>query len=74
MQLELDPQDIQLLMEMAVLGEVGAKVLHQNRRLERLEVEGYVLSVRRDPPGLEAKPLWVYRLTSKGRAIVSQFS
>jgi hypothetical protein len=71
MQLQLDSQDIHLLKEMAVLREVGPKVLDQGRRLERLEVEGYVSSVRRDPPGLDAPPVWVYRLTIKGQAIAS---
>lgn len=72
MQLQLDPQDIHLLKEMAVMGEVGPRVLDQERRLERLELEGYVSSVRRDPPGLDAPPAWVYRLTLKGRAIASR--
>jgi hypothetical protein len=72
MQLELDPHDIHLLKEMAALGEIGHGVPDQNRRLERLQVEGYVSSVRRDPPGLDAPPAWVYRLTIKGRAIASR--
>jgi DNA-binding PadR family transcriptional regulator len=75
MQLELDSTDIHLLKEMAVLGEVGPKtldkVLDDDRRLEQLEVEGYVSSFRRDPPGLDAPPAWVYRLTIKGRAIAA---
>jgi hypothetical protein len=72
MQLQLDTQDIHLLKEIAELGDVSAKVFDQGRRLERLEVEGYVSSVRQDPPGLEAAPTWVYRLTLKGRAVATR--
>jgi hypothetical protein len=74
MQGELDPQDIQLLRRMAELGEIGPHALDDSRRLEQLEVEGYVLSVRCDQPGLAAPPAWVYRLTSKGRAIAAKQS
>jgi hypothetical protein len=69
MQLHLDNQDIHLLKEIAELGDVSPKVFDQDRRLERLEFEGYLSSVRRDPPGLDAAPTWVYRLTQKGRAV-----
>jgi DNA-binding MarR family transcriptional regulator len=72
MQLRLDSQDIHLLKEIAELGDVSPSVFDQNHRLERLEVEGYVSSVRHDPPGLDAAPAWVYRLTLKGRAIASR--
>jgi hypothetical protein len=69
MQLQLDNQDIHLLREIAELGDVSAKMFDQDRRLERLEFEGYVSSVCKDPPGLDAAPTWVYRLTLKGRAV-----
>jgi hypothetical protein len=69
MDLQLDTQDIHLLKEIAELGDVSPKVFDQDRRLERLELEGYVSSVRKDLPGLDATPTWVYRLTLKGRAI-----
>ena len=72
MERELDPQDIRLLKEMAVLGEAGPSILEPHRRLELLEVEGYVSSVRRDPPGLNAPPAWVYRLTIKGSAVAAK--
>ena len=72
MELQLDTQDIHLLKEIAELGDVSPKVFDQDRRLERLEVEGYVSSVRQDPPGLDATPTWVYRLTLKGRAVATR--
>ena len=57
MQLQLDRQDIHLLKEIAELGDVSPKVFDQDRRLERLELEGYVSSVRQDPPGSDAAPV-----------------
>ena len=72
MQLQLDSQDIHLLKEIAELGDVSPRVFDQDHRLERLELEGYVSSVRQDPPALNAAPAWVYRLTLKGRAIASR--
>ena len=72
MQLELDRQDVHLLKEMAELGDVSSKVFDQDYRLERLELEGYVSSVRQDPPRSDAGPVWVYRLTLKGRALASR--
>jgi len=73
MQLQLDTQDIiQLLKVIAELSDVSPKVFDQDRRLERLELDGYVSSVRQDPPGLDAAPTWVYRLTLKGRAVATR--
>jgi hypothetical protein len=72
MELQLDTQDIHLLKEIAELGDVSPRVFGQGSRLERLEVEGYVSSVRQDPPGLNATPTWVYRLTLKGRAVATR--
>ena len=72
MQLRLDSQDIHLLKELAELGDVSPNVFDQDHRLERLELEGYISSVRQDPPGLDAAPAWIDRLTLKGRAIASK--
>ena len=72
MQLQLDSQDLRLLKELAELGDVSPRVLDQDHRLERLELEGYVSSIRQDPPHSDAAPAWVYRLTLKGRAIASR--
>ena len=69
---QLDSQDVRLLKELAELGDVSPRVFDQDHRLEQLELEGYVSSVRQDPPGLDAAPAWVYRLTLKGRAIASK--
>ena len=68
MERKLDPQDIRLLQFMAVLGDVGRQAVDTPHRLDVLEVEGYISSVRSDPPGLSAPPAWVYRLTTKGSA------
>jgi len=59
MRLELDPMDINLLKEIQEFGEVTPAVLDQGHRLEQLELEGYVASVRRDLPGLDTPPRWV---------------
>ncbi len=72
MERELDPQDIELLKSMVVLGDIGRPALGAERRLDLLEVEGYILSVRCDPPGLNARPAWVYRLTTKGNAAAAR--
>ena len=67
---ELDSHDVHLLKTIAALGEAGPRTLDEQRRLDRLEMERYVLSVRHDPPGLDAPPAWNYRLTSKGQAVL----
>ena len=72
MQLQLDSQDIRLLKEIAELGDASPKMFDQDHRLERLELEGYLSSVRQDPPRSDAGPAWVYRLTLKGRAVASR--
>jgi hypothetical protein len=65
---KLDPQDIRLLRFISVLGDIGRQAVDAPHRLDVLEVEGYVSSVRCDPPGVSAPPAWVYRLTTKGNA------
>jgi hypothetical protein len=67
----LDPLDIELLKAMAVLGEIRHKNADQQQRLTRLEVEGYVESVRHDLPALNDPPAWNYSLTHKGQAVVN---
>jgi DNA-binding PadR family transcriptional regulator len=66
MERELDVVDMQLLRSMSDYGDIGPKNITDQRRLDRLELEGYVSSVRHDLPGLEAPPAWIYRLTQKG--------
>ena len=63
---ELDVHDIQLLKAAATAGEVVPKTIHQQRRLDRLDQEGYVESARRDHSDGDATSSWVYRLTKKG--------
>lgn len=62
MQRQLISQDIHLLKEIAELGDVSPRVFDQNRRLERLELEGLVSASRpvrvgcRSGLGLPAHP------------------
>ena len=69
---ELDAHDLQILRFMALYCEMSPKNVDQPRRLNRLEAEGYVEAVRHDPPGLDASPAWVYRLTVKGQRIIER--
>jgi hypothetical protein len=69
---ELDPLDIKLLHAGADCGEIHPDSLHQQRRLDRLDLEGYVESSRREPPEPGVPPSWVYRLTHKGHHAIEQ--
>ncbi|HLK51113.1 MAG TPA: hypothetical protein VKT49_23385 [Bryobacteraceae bacterium] len=64
---ELDTIDLQLLRALAAAGETVPKDIHQQRRLDRLDLEGYVESRRQSPAEPGANPSWVYRLTRKGQ-------
>ena len=66
MEPELGELDIRLLQTLAAHGELGFPSIGDQRRLDRLELEGYVESVRNDSPRLNAPPSWIYRLTHKG--------
>lgn len=68
---ELDAVDLRLLTTLAVQGEINPRDLDDQRRLNRLELEGYVALIRKAPPGLTAAPAWTYRLTSKGESVVN---
>lgn len=72
MERELDAHDIQLLKTAATIGEVVPKTIHQQRRLDRLDQEGYVESARRDQSEGDAPSSWVYRLTRKGHKAVER--
>lgn len=67
MERELDSVDIQLLKAAGGAGEIRPKNIHQQRRLDRLDLEGYVESSRHDSPEPGGFPSWVYRLTRKGQ-------
>jgi len=69
---ELDASDIQLLKAAATAGEVIPATIHQQRRLDRLDQEGYVESTRRDHAESDAPSCWVYRLTRKGHKAVER--
>ena len=63
---ELDAIDLQLLRAAAV-GDILPKNIHQQRRLDRLDLEGYVESTHHNVPEAGGSPSWIYRLTAKGR-------
>jgi predicted ArsR family transcriptional regulator len=62
---ELDANDLQLL-RAGVAGDILPKNIHQQRRLDRLDLEGYVESSHHSA-GAGGSPSWIYRLTAKGR-------
>ena len=62
---ELDANDLQLL-RAAAAGDILPKNIHQQRRLDRLDLEGYVESSHH-PAEAGGSPSWIYRLTPKGK-------
>jgi hypothetical protein len=66
MERELDAHDLQLLKAAAAAGQIVPKNIHQQRRLDRLDLEGYVESSRQGPAEGDSPSSWVYRLTRKG--------
>ena len=71
MERELDAHDIQLLKTAVTFGEIVPKTIHQQRRLDRLDQEGYLESARREHTDGDAPSSWVYRLTRKGHKAVA---
>ena len=66
---DLDALDRQPLRAMQTHGELSAANLALQRRLDRLEMEGYAASARNHAMEADA---WIYRITEKGfRAISS---
>ena len=72
MERELDVLDIQLLHAAAAAGEIHPKNIHQQRRLDRLDLEGYVESARHVHRENGEAPSWVFRLTRKGQHAVQR--
>ena len=70
MERELDAVDLQLLKTAAAAGEIIPKNIHQQRRLDRLDLEGYVESAHQEPTETGATPLLIYRITPKGRRVI----
>lgn len=64
---DLDALDLQLLRTM-LTGELDPMNIALQRRLDRLELEGYVTSSRKDPTERNAYGALVYSLTEKGRS------
>ena len=69
---ELDAVDLQLLKTLAAAGEIIPKNIHQQRRLDRLDLEGYVASANQEPPEAGATPSLIYRLTHKGQRAIER--
>jgi predicted ArsR family transcriptional regulator len=72
MERELDAHDLQLLKAAAAAGQIVPKNIHQQRRLDRLDLEGYVESSRHEHADSEGPSSWVYRLTRKGQRAVER--
>ena len=69
---ELDLVDIQLLHAAASAGEIHPKNIHQQRRLDRLDLEGYLEASRHGAAEPSEPPSWVFRLTRKGHRAVER--
>ena len=69
---ELDAVDLQLLKTAAAAEEIISKNIHQQRRLDRLDLEGYVESAHQEPAAAGAAPLLIYRITPKGRRVIER--
>ena len=67
MERELDAVDLQLLRSAAAAGEMIPRNIDQQRRLDRLDLEGYVESAHHGPAEAGGHPALKYRLTAKGR-------
>jgi hypothetical protein len=69
---ELDAVDLQLLRDAAAADEIIPKNINQQRRLDRLDLEGYVESAGHEPAEGGGHPVLTYRLTSKGRRAIER--
>ncbi len=69
---ELDAVDLQLLRTAAAAGEMSPKNIHQQRRLDRLDLEGYVESAHHELADGSGHAALTYRLTPKGRRAIER--
>ena len=69
---ELDVVDLQLLQAAAAAGEIIPKNIDQQRRLDRLDLEGYVESAHHEPAEGGGPAALKYRLTAKGRRAIER--
>jgi hypothetical protein len=67
---ELDALDIQLL-KTGAEGEIVPRTIDHRRRLDRLDLEGYVKLERHGSPAADDHRSWVYHLTRKGQRAVN---
>lgn len=72
MERELDAVDLQLLRAADAVGEMTPKNIHQQRRLDRLDLEGYLESAHHEPAEGSGHSALTYRLTSKGRRAIER--
>ena len=64
---ELDAVDIHLLKTAGTAGEIVPRSIDHRRRLDRLDLEGYVKLERHGSHGADDHLSWIYRLTRKGQ-------
>lgn len=69
---ELDPVDLQLLKTAGATGEIVPQNIHHRRRLDRLDLEGYVRLGRHGSAAADDHRSWVYHLTQKGRQAIGR--
>jgi predicted ArsR family transcriptional regulator len=69
---ELDAVDLQLLRDAAAIGEIIPKNINRQRRLDRLDLEGYVESAAHEQAEGGSHPALTYRLTPKGRRAIER--
>lgn len=72
MERELDAVDLELLRSAAIAGQIIPRNIDQQRRLDRLDLEGYVESAHHQPAEAGGQPVLTYRLTSKGRRVLER--
>lgn len=64
---ELDAVDLQLLKTAGAAGEIVPHSIDQRRRLDRMDLEGYVKLERHGSGAADDHRSWVYHLTRKGQ-------
>lgn len=66
---ELDAADIRLLKTAGQAGEIVPRTIEHRRRLDRLDLEGYVKLERHGTGAAEDHLSWIYHLTRKGQRV-----
>lgn len=72
MERELDAADIQLLKAAGQAGEIVPRTIDHRRRLDRLDLEGYVKLDHHGTAAAEDHHSWIYHLTRKGQRVAER--